>query len=336
MWTKHRHHRIFSRFRRWSGFVPAGFDVDFLGTRHKTAYFTMWPPQPEDRYASPDHPPFDEEYFEWIDLLEAIASASGQFTMLELGAGFGRWTARAAAAAQQLGLPYFLTAIEAEPTHFKWLNENLKDNSVSPEHCSLIQAAVTGNDGTVGFQVGDPASSYGQSIGGATQVKSISLSTVLRTQELIDLIDMDVQGAELEILEAATGPLAQKVKRVHVETHSGQLHAGVYRLFRNLRWIPHFLFEGNAADTTPFGRIDFQGGTQSWLNPVLCGRDVILHAGTYRNSVAWRAAKLARIAVDRVAPPGTFRRKAFNATLSGLGSKYRRASEDAARRPMGW
>jgi FkbM family methyltransferase len=336
VWTKRKHHKIFSRFHRWSGRVPAGFDVDFLGTRYKTEYFTMWPPQPSERYAAPEHPAFDEEYFEWIDLLEAAASAKDRFTMLELGAGFGRWTARAAAAAQHLGLPYHLVAVEAEPTHFQWLLQNLQDNGLKLEDCRPIHAAVTDHDGTVGFEVGDPESSYGQAIGGTTEIQSVSLATLLLPPDLVDLIDMDVQGAELEILAAATAPLAQKVKRVHVETHSAGVHAGVDKLFRGLGWKPHFLFGGNSADTTPWGRIDFQGGTESWLNPRLCGTDELRNTRTVRNSVPWRTVNAARKVLDRVAPPGTLLRRAHNATLSGLGRKYRRDPDEAARRPMTW
>jgi FkbM family methyltransferase len=336
MWTKRKHHRVFSQFHRWSGRLPAGYDADFLGTTWRTSYFSGFAPQPEERYEAPQHPLFDEEYFEWIDLLEAVASAKTRFTMLELGAGFGRWTARAAAAAKQRGLPYFLVAVEGEPTHFEWLMQNLQHNGVEPEHCQLIHAAVTGHDGTVGFQIGDPVDSYGQSIGGATLVKSVSLATLLLGHPLVDLIDMDVQGAELDILKAATGPLAEKVKRVHVETHSDVVHTGIHKMFRNLGWHPHFLFQGAAADKTPWGQIDFQGGTQSWLNPRLCAEEELRRARTVRNSLAWRTAKIGRATVDRLAPPGSFRRRLFNATLSGIGSRYRRDPQDIARRPMGW
>jgi FkbM family methyltransferase len=203
VWTKRKHHKVFSRFHRWSGRVPAGFDVDFLGARYRTAYFTMCLPQPEERYAAPEHPPFDEEYFEWIALLEAVAGAKTRFTMLELGAGWGRWSARAAAACQQLGLPYHLVAVEAEPTHFQWMVQNLQDNGVKPEDCRLIQAAVTGKDGKVAFQVGDATDSYSQSIGGSTEIDAVSLPTLLLPLKFVDLIDMNVQGAEFDILAAA-------------------------------------------------------------------------------------------------------------------------------------
>jgi hypothetical protein len=45
----------------WGG-VPAGFGVEFLGTRYKPAFRTMHAPQPCDRYEAPSYPPFDEEY----------------------------------------------------------------------------------------------------------------------------------------------------------------------------------------------------------------------------------------------------------------------------------
>jgi FkbM family methyltransferase len=336
VWVKRRHHRVFSCFHRWAGRVPAGFDIDFLGTRSRTDFCTTSRPQPEDRFAAPSHPPFDEEYFEWIDLLEAVVSANDRFTMLELGAGWGRWTARAAAAAQQRGLAYTLVAVEAEPTHFQWLAQNLQDNAIKLDDCRLVQAAVTAKDGTVCFQVGDAPTSYGQSIGGNTEVKAVSLATLLQPFEFVDLIDMDVQSAELDILAAATEPLSQKVRRVHVETHSEQLHTAILTLFQRLGWQPHFLYGGNTADKTPWGRINFQGGTQSWLNPRLHSPTELRDTPTLQNSLGRRGLTTGRRVLNRVAPVGTARRRAFLALISPLVAKYRRDPEDASRRPVDW
>ena len=163
-------------------------------------------------------------------------------------------------------------------------------------------------------------------------MEAVSLNTLLRPLDCVDLIDMDVQGAELEILLVATEPLNQKVKRVHVETHTEQLHASILRLFRGLGWKPHFLYMINTADKTPWGRINFQGGIQSWLNPRLCSKDELRDARTFQNSMGWRTVNVGRRVVNRVAPPGTLRRRAFNATLSGLWSRYRRDSDDILRR----
>jgi hypothetical protein len=292
VWTKIKHHKIFVKFHRWSGRAPAGYEVDFLGSKYRTAYFTMHRPQPAERYEAPEHPPYDEEYFEWIDLLEAVASAKNRFTMLELGAGWGRWSARA--------------------------------------------AAVTGKDGKVGFHVGEAATDYGQAIGGTTEIASISLPTLLLPLDLVDLIDLDVKGAELEIISAATRPLAQKVKRIHVETDSEQLHLEIHRLFRRLGWKPHFLYEGNTADDTPWGRINFQGGTQSWLNPRLNSAAELRDTPTLQNSLGRRSLTAGRRVLNRVAPVGTARRKAFTTLISPLTAKYRRDPQDASNRPVDW
>lgn len=334
--NQYEHHEIFWRFRRWSGEVKAGFEVDFLGTRSCTNYFALMKPQRSDRREEPGYPPFDEEYFEWIDLLEALAGAKDRFVLMELGAGWGRWTARGAAAAQQLGVPYTLVAAEAEPTHFDWLIQNLKENAVRMEDCRLIRAAVTDKDGTVGFHVGDPAGSYGQSVGGPVEVPAISLASLLESFGLVDLIDMDIQGAEMEVLEAAVFPLQKKVKRVHVETHSRQLHDNIRTLFRSLGWHCHFFFEGNTRDKTPWGRINFQGGVQSWLNPGLHNKQELRKAPTYRNSLGYRTVVSGRNVLNCIVPPGTMRRKVLGSMFSGFAARFRRDSEDEALRPMSW
>jgi FkbM family methyltransferase len=332
-------HKVFEKFKKWAGNVPAGHEADFLGSRYRTAFFTLFPPQPHDRYEEPSYPAFDEEYFEWVDLLQAVELAHGLFTMLELGAGFGRWTARGAAAATQRGLPYTFVAVEAEPTHFEWLIQNLQDNDVKLENCRLIRAAVTSKDGKVAFKIGDPANDYGQYIGGSTQVdtlhsqievEAVSLSTLLQPLEHVDLIDMDVQGAELEIVQASLEPLNQKVRRIHIETHWEALDSALLKLFRSQGWKPHFIYASNTADKTPWGRINFQGGVQSWLNPRLHKTSELRGIRTLQNSLAWRTFKASSRVFKRAAPPGA--QRLVKAMLSGIAKKYQRDSEDIKRR----
>jgi FkbM family methyltransferase len=331
---KYRHHPVFLHFERWAGIVPAGFDVDFLGSKMPLRFFDSERRQLADHYEAPLYAPFDEEYFEWIDLLEAVAFAEGSFIMLEVGAGFGRWTVRAATAAAQRRLPCSLIAVEAEPTRASWIHENLKINSVPAGQCTVIHAAVTARDGTTGFDIpADPARCYGEAIGGSTMVPAVSLSRLLQPLALVDLIDMDIQGAEVEALSPAMDSLAQKVKRVHVETHSATIDEEILRLFRRAGWKPHFLFRYNTADITPWGRINFQGGVQSWLNPRLAKAQELRQARTIQNSRGARLVAEGRALLDRIAPAGTLRRKAAGAVLRPLSTKYQRDAEDRARRP---
>jgi len=288
-------HEIFLRFPRWQGEIPEGHCVNFLGVKTKIKYFTLlqtlFANSPDWRG---DYPIQNEEYFEWIDLLEAVANAKEHFRMIELGAGWGRWICNAAAALKQVNnLPYTLIGVEAEPTHFQWMMEHLAANGVDLNCCQLIQAAVAASDGEIGFDVGDHPrwgridDWYGQSIGGSTLVKSVSLNTLLEPLESVDLIDLDVQGAEYEILKAAAHQLQKKVKRVHIETHNRDVELGLRELFSRIHWINVYDYLCAINDSpsgeqelwenrTEFGSIKFQGGVQTWLNAAFVNPEALI------------------------------------------------------------
>jgi hypothetical protein len=107
----------------------------------------------------------NEDYFEWITLVEAAVEARDHFTMIELGAGWGRWLLNGAFAVRQTSdVPVTLVGVESEPRHFAWMRQHLADNGIEPEEQKLVSAAVAGEDGCVWFRVGDAAHWYGQSI----------------------------------------------------------------------------------------------------------------------------------------------------------------------------
>ncbi len=262
-----KHHELFRKFPCWEGIVREGFRVNFLGVKTRADYWLTGEPAAGGNQKTA-YPSFDEEYFEWLDLLHAVTRAKQHFTMLELGAGWGRWLTNAAFALRESsGLPYTLVGVEAEPTHFAWMEEHLRENGVDLDRCRLIQAAVTERDGEVGFRTGNPASWYGQSIGGSTRVKAVSLATLLEPLEGVDLITLDVQGAELRVMRAGAGPLNEKVKCVHIGTHSEKIEAGLRSLFRRLGWENLHDFPAGQSASTEWGSIHFEDGVQAWLNP---------------------------------------------------------------------
>jgi len=251
--------------------------VNFLGVFTRASYWHPYIAEsnayPQDRFVKTEYPPFDEEYFEWVDLLEAVVSAKGHFTMLELGAGWGRWTVNAAVSLKHLcGLPHTLIAVEAEPTHFQWMTEHVADNSVDPQGLQLINAAVAREDGRVGFYAGEtnqggPSTWYGQSIGGPQIVDCVSLNTLIRGLQTVDLIDIDVQGAELEVLEPVSQALDEKVKRIHIGTHGSGIEEGLRSLFSRLGWECVNYFPSFSSPQTRWGKIPLHDGVQTWLNP---------------------------------------------------------------------
>jgi FkbM family methyltransferase len=257
-------HPVFERFSRGArGDIP-----NWLGVRTRREFFSA-----ELGFVTIGTPPVDTEILEWIDLLEAVIAADARFTMIELGAGYGRWIVNAAAAVRAYhgDLPMRLVAVEAEPTHFRWLKRHCSDNGVKAK---LIRAAVAHEEGDVAFAVGNPAGWYGQAIADGTwspdrveRVRAVTLSSLLAPFDEVDLIHLDVQGAEFDVLEEAASVL-HRVRRVHVGTHSQKVENGIRRLFTALGWTAINDHPSGSASSTPFGVLDFQDGVQTWARPV--------------------------------------------------------------------
>jgi hypothetical protein len=68
------------------------------------------------------------------------------------------------------------------------------------------------------------------------EVRSVSLRSILGGFPYVDLIDLDVQGVEADVLESAENMLSDKVKRVHIGTHSTDNEDRLRTLFGRLGW----------------------------------------------------------------------------------------------------
>jgi FkbM family methyltransferase len=227
--------------------------------------------------------PLPHEAFEWMALLDAIAEATTDFTMLELGAGFGRWTVRAAAAVRRYraDLTYRLVAVEAEPTHFEWLRLHTSDNNLglgsSAGTCKLVNAAVSRQLGEDSFYVGNAAGWYGQALlrpenvgadAPTEPVPTVTLSSLIDPLDRVDLIDVDIQGAELEVLTEAAASLG-RVRRVYVETHSEAIDEALPAIFERAegQWSLTAAAPLGARLVTPLNDASFdEGGAQLWIN----------------------------------------------------------------------
>jgi FkbM family methyltransferase len=202
-------HPILGLFEPWEGWVEPGCDVNFLGVRTRVAFFSLFERLADysrRRWFKAKLPVPNEDYFEWIAVLEAVAETRGSFTMVELGAGWGKWIVNAVAALRQYSaLPYDIVAVEAEPTHFEWMKQHLNDNDIDSSRATLIEAAVAPTDGEVWFHVGARADWYGQAIASDRQaapgsgarrverVRAVSVRTILGGLEQVDLLDVDIR-----------------------------------------------------------------------------------------------------------------------------------------------
>lgn len=275
-------HPCFYRFRCWSGSAEPGFTVNFLGVKTREEYWDG--PRPERVRKQVEYPTLNEEYFEWIDLLDAVISAGPEFQMMELGAGYGRWSVNGAAAAIQLGKTYRILAVEPEPQHFKWIKDNIEINGLDARRFELVKAAVTDREGKTFFFTGQAAKWYGQAIPSLkflplrrgllsgeiklARVDTVSLPSLLVGRGVFDLIDIDIQGIELAILRTARNAIQSQVKKVHIGTHSSEVEQGLRQLFCQLGWKNMYDYSGETDIDTEFGKIKFEDGVQCWVNPV--------------------------------------------------------------------
>ncbi len=298
-----QHHPVFSHFRPFDGEVPGGFQLEgFLGSMARQE-FRSEIHRPGAIKLKSGYPEFDEDYFEWIALLESVVDASGSYTMIELGAGFGRWSVRASQALKQYNskLPFRLIAVEPEPKHFEWLRLHFSDNGLDPAKHSLIHAAVSDEPGEVSFYMTDGRQDAGQWYGQrltkdhevleqieeetycgfvvhrfisgykSISVPGVSLGALLKDASRVDLVDIDIQGEEGSAIRSSVDLLNARVKRLHIGTHSREIEIGLRELLSAHGWICQVDYSQDATHQTPFGDIAFQDGVQSWLNPRLCG-----------------------------------------------------------------
>lgn len=233
-----------------------------------------------------------EDYFEWIDLLTAIDRANGQFTMIEIGAGYGRWIANAAAALKRhksKRLQQKLIGIESDQARFDLMVQNCANNQIRESDRELIRAACTldgkaalmhVNDGYGNAVWRDPAieAHFVNKESGQMQfsnlmgqkysiqkVPGIHLGSLLT--EPIDYIDMDIQGGELEVIFSCIEAMDKTVKMIHVGTHSPEIDGRLPHIFHLHGWRPRRIFSGGTVNQTPYGSFSFIDGIQSWENP---------------------------------------------------------------------
>jgi FkbM family methyltransferase len=285
--------QIFRDFENLRPVVPDHFEVNFLGGLTRDTFCAIR----RDETVSPG---VGEEFFEFMSILEAAKAAGDCFTFVELGAGFGRWSCVAAMAARRVAKDYRLYLVEAEPQHLEWIPMHMADNDINPGKYTVMPYAV-GETGTIPFFVQGPAELgatnpwewYGQSVVDREQrayltqadglyfgrplqkvgnffsidIEAKPLLDLIGHLAHIDLIDMDIQGAELSVIEQSIGFLNATTRRMHIETHSAAIEEGLRAILTLNGWRAiHDFPQATKGVMTPFGKADFIGGLIDCVN----------------------------------------------------------------------
>lgn len=225
------------------------------------------------------NPPANCEYFEWLALMAAVLSAKERFTMVECGAGWGRWLAAAAQLARQRKLAIRLLGVEGDDRHFDWMQAVLLDNGISPEEQHLEHAVVAAKAGQVPFLTSDePATFYGQRIVTRTEAlmlrrdahfrcdrrKAVTLPGILAQVESADFVSIDIGGYTDEVVASALEPLRAKARVLQISTSTRKSHHWLEARLEREGWRPVFRFPPGRISETSAGPVHFDQGLQVW------------------------------------------------------------------------
>lgn len=110
-----------------------------------------------------------------------------------------------------------IIAFEPNPKIAEYLKQNIKNNSL--ENIEVIEKAVWINDDGIelGLENADASSIYLEK--NKTGVETIRLKNLLDREQTIDMLKMDIEGAEVEVLNDCRDSL-NSVRNLFIEYHS--------------------------------------------------------------------------------------------------------------------
>jgi FkbM family methyltransferase len=230
----------------------------------------------------------DESSFERDCLLSVLADIKREHVnMFELGAGWGEWCLALAGVIDNKIIPvvptsYRCLAVEGEPTHYQWLKEHFEGQNINgiPVH-----GAVSKKNGTCRFSLlAAPDASYGQAIsfhrltlrGTIRDIYCFILRKRIEVQmytidhlvqayrfDHVDIIDIDVQGAEYEVMLGAADSIKNDlIDYLIIGTHYRELNDSLRKLLSPKFDLAVDIYPNSVATLDGFPPIRCQDGIQ--------------------------------------------------------------------------
>jgi hypothetical protein len=103
-------------------------------------------------------------------------------------------------------------------------------------------------------------------------VSAVTLHDVLMPFDQVDLLEADIQHAEINVFPPFIDVLNRKVRRVHIGTHGREAHELLSALFSGAGWEIVFDYAPDTRHITELGPLELIDGVLSARNPALAGR----------------------------------------------------------------
>ena len=100
-------------------------------------------------------------------------------------------------------------------------------------------------------------------------VSCITLNDVLGPFDFVDYVEADLQQSEINAIPPYMDLLKRKVRRLHIGTHGGDVHATLHRLFAERGWVVVFSYAPDGRHESAAGPFTTGDGVLTVRNPDL-------------------------------------------------------------------
>ncbi|HEU0298322.1 MAG TPA: FkbM family methyltransferase [Longimicrobium sp.] len=167
-------------------------------------------------------------------------------TVLDVGAHVGYYTLLAAVLAGESGRVH---AFEPNPQNADFLRRHVRINRLG--NVRVEQAAVSDRAGAARFDFGTGSGTGHLAQGGALEVRTIRLDDYCAEHGLAPAaVKIDVEGAEVSVLEGARRMLERHRPVIFLSTHGTEVHAASLAFLRGLGYRVSPILGGDVESTT--------------------------------------------------------------------------------------
>jgi hypothetical protein len=258
--------------------------TNFLGVKIRPEFFPTLPLVAGEIDPAPMPNNFHADLAEWGSCLRAVELAENEFSMLELGCGWGCWMNNLGIAAKSVGKTISLYGVEGDEGHLSFATKALADNGIQSSEYKLFHGIAGKKSSIALFPKLDSGADWGGiakfnlthdeakneiATGKYVQLPVIDINEIFKLKPALDIVHLDIQGAELDLVTEIFDFLNTKAKSVFIGTHSKQIEGGLYDLFlSNDNWDlemerPNIHMISNGK---PINIVD---GVQYWRNIAL-------------------------------------------------------------------
>jgi hypothetical protein len=266
----------------WNREPIPGHIVNFLNVAMNVDFMPSLKLAPGSLDVIPIPANYHADLAEWAAMLRAVDLARDTFTSIELGCGWGACLNNTGAAAKRKGLKVTLIGVEGDAKHIGYATRALETNGFLSSEYVLHRGIAAADKGFAFFPKQEEGSDHwgleaqfvqddarrqelAQS-GKYEELPMMALADVIGDRDRIDLLHIDIQGAERELVHDAMDVMSRKVAYVFVGTHSREIEGEVMAGFLNAGWQLEIerplVFD--IVQGRPITRID---GVQAWRNP---------------------------------------------------------------------